>query len=583
MRSLLTILMLHLASSLSAQPPVWQWAARGGSPTNSANPFQEEVVEMRTDKAGNVYLLCRVATVQPLTLSGVPGSVTGYGQSDILLLSYRKDGAFRWKKLIGGYWEERPRALDLDTVGNIYIAGNVAPPHPVNNPGETLVHYDTDSIQPVGSAKRVFIAQYDTSGTFRWLRQLAPDTASELTNSRYKIYDLIARPGGGVDVLCFLAAGPVYNGPTADSARTFVLTYDAQGNATALLKPQITMDVLTGSNLATSLVYFNVLRTRTGRFVVSGSQTFNTQPPYNDTLDFAGEPVRTSLFIGCFDEQWRLLWKKGNVIASGIIGQPAEDAAGNLYFAGGGWPGDVAAGFPVLNSQGNHSTPLLLKLNAAGNLLWGRTAGTNASTNAVAVAVQNNKVYLAGAYPGLLDFGGMSLENPPNSLYDMFLATFDAGTGNILRPDSLDSTPGTNDRATALALSPGGQLYLAGHFAGDLQAGNTPIVAAGGLSDFFVVRTEVGNVATSATTPEALPEPILFPNPAASYVTVRPASGAATWIAVRLYTLSGQLLASATGYRAVRLPVAAYPAGAYVVAVEDLRRRLVQRRILLRQ
>ncbi len=234
--SLLSIYTLSYAQS-------WQWGKRAGNDANGSGTIvtDEDLKDITVDNAGNVYF---IATVQgqggAISIDGRPGTFTGYGGRDILVCSYTCNGNFRWKKTIGGAVNDGNSHLSIgtDTLGNVFFSGFVS-----QSPS-TPAKFDADTTLSTANPKGFFVARYDTSGNFKWLRMPAPDTISYITKSRYPIFDMWVNKDGTVDLLTFIQqGGPIGNSNTfyADSSRAYILSYSLTGNITRFIKPHLTM------------------------------------------------------------------------------------------------------------------------------------------------------------------------------------------------------------------------------------------------------------------------------------------------------------------------------------------------------
>ena len=146
----------------------------------------------------------------------------------------------------------------------------------------------------------------------------------------------------------------------------------------------------------------------------------------------------------------------------------ACDAAGNIYVSG------YSTG-PLYGSPLGNRDVFLAKYDASGNWLWGRSAGTTGHDQGWGAATDAaGHVYVAGETGGLLD----------GSVYqgalDVFLAKYDP-TGTRLWTTQNGTAGG--DRAKGLAVSPNGDVFLAGTTTGDLDGNSNR-----GLHDAFVMK-----------------------------------------------------------------------------------------------
>jgi hypothetical protein len=166
----------------------------------------------------------------------------------------------------------------------------------------------------------------------------------------------------------------------------------------------------------------------------------------------------------------------------------ALDAQGNVFVTG-SFHGTVDWGGGPLVSAGG-SDIFLVKLDPTGKFLWSKRFGDASDQSAAAVAVNAaGDVWITGSIIGNVDFGtGMLSSVDP--LADAFLASFNAG-GVALSAKRLGGT--LAQRGTALAIGPGGDLFLGGVFDGNLDLGCGSLPSAGS-GDIFVARLDPAGV-----------------------------------------------------------------------------------------
>ena len=124
------------------------------------------------------------------------------------------------------------------------------------------------------------------------------------------------------------------------------------------------------------------------------------------------------------------------------------DAAGNVYVTG--W----------MESSANNEEYRTVKLNPAGQVLWTAryTEWSSGDHRAEAIAVDaSGNVYVTGAGEAY------------SSGYDYATVKYDA-SGNELWVARYNSGGGADDRAVALAVDDGGNVYVTGYSPGDLSA-----------------------------------------------------------------------------------------------------------------
>jgi hypothetical protein len=476
-KKLLLTLHLFLFScyTIYAQAPSWQWGIRGGSAdTYGAGP-DETVVDMATDQHGNIYVL---STVLQTALNVDGHSVTGYGGQDILISSFKCDGTYRWAKDIGTNTDDVPLAIKVDTFGYIYMTGALAG-------GSLTRHISTDTTWTSSSYQSLFLLKYDTAGNYKWIRFPQPDTITTLGEAfnPYTVpLDMDIDGAGNIYLLCNLEPGGYVGGSyVVSTMSTHILKYDTSGSFIGGIPMQITT---TGgySNL-------RMKRSKSDKYYITGNVNYGT------TLTFGSTPITQALFFGCFDNSGTSIWAIQNTeYYSGWFGRPAIDAQQNIYLNGSTASTDTFAGY-IVSGGGSTAVPFIVKLDTNGINIWAKNAVVNAATVSNAITLNSGEADISGRYPGLLKWAGYadSLNLPSSSGYHIFVARFNSTTDSVLGMDSLASTTGVDNDATAMTSDNFGNFYVGGDFAVSLTVNGTTLNSIGGNSDFFVAKYGTAN------------------------------------------------------------------------------------------
>jgi hypothetical protein len=159
----------------------------------------------------------------------------------------------------------------------------------------------------------------------------------------------------------------------------------------------------------------------------------------------------------------------------------AVDPAGGVLVTG-DFDTAIDFGSGAVASKGS-TDAFVLKLDAAGEVVWNGIFGDAAEDEAHAIAVDAaGQVVAVGAYAGTVDFGGGPLTAAgPDDIY--LLALDPAGGYRYSRSfgDAQDQDP------FGAAFDGQGNLFLVGELAGAIEFGPGPIVSAGG-NDAFIAK-----------------------------------------------------------------------------------------------
>lgn len=350
------------------------------------------------------------------------------GRYDLFVAKYDPAGNRLWIRQRGT--AERDFAYDVatDAAGNIYITGYTG----AGLDGNTHIgRWDA------------YLMKFNSVGTWQWTRQIG--TANDDEG-----YGVAVDPSANV-LLTGYVRGNLHGIPRVGAADVFICKYDPSGNRL--------WTVLFGSpendqgNAITCDAAGNI-------YVTGGCEGSLDGTPYLGNGD---------AFLAKFSSTGQQLWLRrfGTVNREGG-NRLATDANGNVYLAGSST--GTLFGYPRL---GGHDA-FLAKYDPDGNLLWGRMFGTTEHDRAWGVGLNGaGDVYVAGSTEGPLH------GNTHYGLPDIFLAKF-TPAGDRLWTTQI-GTEG-EDAAEGMAISPDGDVYLAGSSTGNLDG----LPNAGGFDGFVM-------------------------------------------------------------------------------------------------
>lgn len=170
------------------------------------------------------------------------------------------------------------------------------------------------------------------------------------------------------------------------------------------------------------------------------------------------------------------------------------DAAGNIY-ATGEFSGSITFGGSTYLSQGSIDM-FLAKLTPAGQVVWFVQGGGPGIDRGIKLAVRGGQVAVVGEFTQTATFQGQSLTSAGGA--DIFLAVHDAATGQQQWIAS-GGGPLASDRPYGVAISPSGQVTMAGEFSGTVNIGGTvmtsmpdPITAVPSVDVFIASYSAAG-------------------------------------------------------------------------------------------
>ena len=492
------IISLFCLNTLSAQNEAWQWAKRGGGITNLTSGSEvnstgvERVIDLASDSNDNYYFIAEVGAAQT-DYEGTP--IQTYSQNDnrkdIYMFSTDCQGNFRWSKTIGGGIDDWATSIGIDNSNNIYVSGNT------RNDQSFPVHFANDSIKnaPIGDGsleearKRIFIIKYDDQGNFQWLRE--PE--GPVDNLSGFMQKTIVETTGRTHSLVKFGPNTHLEGQltvTDPLGQSAIVIYDSNGN----LEDFFELDMQPGFDWYDYQLAYDP---NLDRYYLA-----DTRRPSDDELSVNGFGVSSGddkgFYLAALDNQGQVLWyHESSKKNSWTLGDIAIDDNGDIYltgeynsdtndpdtFAGYNFTGDP-------NAQQERS-PFLVKLDSAGNLIWGTNATQYSRFPGRSIAIKGNDVYLglgslANEWDGTVfgnEVSGVGLLSTDNAVL-----RFNKTSGSL---EEVIPMPGTGfDMIMAMDIDSQDNIVVGGHFGGSLLQSDPAlsVFKAGGFTDFFVAQ-----------------------------------------------------------------------------------------------
>ena len=166
-------------------------------------------------------------------------------------------------------------------------------------------------------------------------------------------------------------------------------------------------------------------RDASGGIIVSGQ--FDQAAPFGaNNLAPSGT---IDLYVTKFDQTGTPAWARGFGGMSNIMfpGGSVIDAAGNIYLAGSYSFGMTINGINYYSAGDKDG--YIIKLDPTGNVVWVKSFGSATPQEFNAIAINGNKIYIAGSYMGSFSAGSVNLPASNGGSSDAMVIAFDtAGT-----------------------------------------------------------------------------------------------------------------------------------------------------------
>ncbi len=179
----------------------------------------------------------------------------------------------------------------------------------------------------------------------------------------------------------------------------------------------------------------------------------------------------------------------------------STDASGNVFVTGHFDSKTIVFGTTTLtnaNNSGNTNDIFIVKYNAAGNVLWAKSAGGIDGDQGYGVSTDaSGNVFVTGHFnSATIAFGTTTLTNADNSgnTDDIVIVKYDAN-GNVLWAKLAGRTQ--DDYSYSVSTDAGGNVFMTGIFYSDtITFGTTSLTNAGpNYEDIFIVKYDAsGNV-----------------------------------------------------------------------------------------
>jgi hypothetical protein len=220
----------------------------------------------------------------------------------------------------------------------------------------------------------------------------------------------------------------------------------------------------------------------TGSCYVTGA--FEESAYFGSTL-FKGAGSR-DLFLAKYDANGKFLWAQTAGGTNYDLGTAlAVDKQNNVYVAG-AFSGAAKFGSVTLTSAGGRDA-FLAKYDPNGRIQWAVRGGGRAEDCAHGVAVDpEGNVVITGYFEDTAGFGASRLVSAG---YDDIFAVMYRPDGEVRWANRVGG--GMTDFGRAVAIDPGGYVYITGSFYGQAEFGKTKLTSRGS-SDIFVMKLDNG-------------------------------------------------------------------------------------------
>ena len=421
----------------------------------------------------------------------------GSGVNSVSLISYGAEDIFVAKYDTNGtfIWVKQAGGASGDAGSGITIDGSGN--CIVTGTFSGLATFSPLSLTSAGQSD-IFIAKYSPLGTLIWLNQAGGAFYEIVQSVATDASNNIFVTGYYTREATFGTGGnQVTLQAIQNNSNVFVAKYDVNGTLSWVRQAGSTFT--TGASIGNGISTDNA-----GNCFVTGDFTIS--------LTFNGtSTVLTSnngVFIAKYDVNGTLSW--GNLLAS-TPGQPvsgkcvSNDYAGNCYVGGYFAGANVEIGTNILSSTG-YQDLFLAKYYNNGTFVWVRqVGGSNSNTDRVYAtgisADSSGNSYIAGYFSGTANFGITTLSSISTTYDDIFVTKIDKNN-NVIWVNQAGGS--ANNHANGIAATNSGECYVTGVFFDTTQFGNSIQLISSGSGDFYIAKIGICNLAQPIITPVGL-------------------------------------------------------------------------------
>jgi hypothetical protein len=378
---------------------------------------------------------------------------------------------------IGGVGRDRGEAVAVDGAGNTVVAGSFSNQVPFGSAQKLEYRQSRGSTD-------IFVARYDSSGALIWSTAFGSVNADSASSVRLDKADNAYVTGyfeGDMkvsDSVTLKAAG---------SRDTFVMKIGSNGSVLWAFSLGITgggTGTVEGIDLALD---------QSGFLYVTGKLTGAADFSHGGGTARITSSGGSDIFVASYDSKGACRW----AFAAGSTGEDEGRALtvtskGELVMAGvfqGEVDFDPGAGTSLLTGGGSGTSVCIARYDSGGGFTsCSQVKGTEVSTWPGALASDSKGGFsLTGGFYGSADLGGRTVTSRGDS--DIFLARYDQSSALSWG----FSIGGSGfDEGRALGMDDGGNVFLAGHFSGTVNAdpggGTTNLTSQGQAGGIFLAR-----------------------------------------------------------------------------------------------
>ena len=447
LKSVLLLAAVLLARPGQAQVPSWQWAAQ------SMGSGIGQLKSLAVDAEGNSYQVGFFTE----TIQFGSTTLVSQGRSDVFVAKLSSAGTWEWAVAVGSAGSDNAAGVAIDAAGRIFISGSFS----------DQVRFGATTLTSQGDMD-VFVAQISPLGTWDWAT---------------------AAGGSGLDLARALATTAngdvVVSGQFADTAAfgaTQLMSIGGEDAFVARLEPNGQWQWAIGVGSPGNDEVTALAVDKAGDVYTTGY--FSTRAQFGTTA-LIGRGMDDA-FVGKLNKRGQWLWATVATATNTAYGKGiAVDPAGGVFVTG-SFSGGAQFGATQLFSNSSDDG-FVARLTNKGQWEWVAVLASDYLDSIVGIALgQTGQLHVAGTFSRTIRGGAFQLTSRGHQ--DVFV-------GSLTRQGAwlgLASGGGTaTDETQAMALAPGGGLFIGGDFSSAATFGATQLQSGTAAAQVCIGRVSV--------------------------------------------------------------------------------------------
>jgi type IX secretion system substrate protein len=379
------------------------------------------------DATGNIYIggyfNCDTLHLGAVNLLNVGGSYNAF------VAKYNSSGVAQWAQGGSGDAQNYVRAIVVDASSNVYITGSYA--------SDAITFSGNSIVNATGSGTNdVFIAKFDNTGTFQWLKA---NTSNSATSGDAIAYGIGTDASGNVYVGGMFGSDYIRFG--IDSLANngyndiFVVKYNTNG----------TLQWLKSAGGSDDDQALGLASDGSGNVYITGHIGSSTTASFGGTHTITNANQSLTTFVAKYNNAGITQWAVGSMsddYTTNVGNDITLDASGNPYIIGYFSSDSLGLGAVTLYNNAFYSNQgvddsmdiFVAKYKASGSLSWARSTGNTGNDYGYGIATGlNNSVYITGEFDSpTISFAGITLTVTPGSI---------AGDGDAFIANNISTSP----------------------------------------------------------------------------------------------------------------------------------------------